>query len=211
MADGPAELTGKPSPMRVLLVNRMAALERGGGETFDLEMAAQLAKMGCEVTLLCGWPWFRGLRSEVGSPRSEVGSQKSAVGGLNSEVGGLRSEVGGRNSEVGGLGSEVRSLRSEVGSLGSDVRRPTSALRSLTSVVHLRSPYLPWFPWDKVKGGWRVRVWEFQQFEKKAARWIYQHADEFDIIQICELPYLVSLLKKDPRPETRDPRPRPRP
>lgn len=59
----------------------------------------------------------------------------------------------------------------------------------------IRSPYLPWFPWDKVRGGWRVRVWEFRQFERKAARWIAEHANDYDIIQICELPYLVSLLK----------------
>jgi len=119
--------------LRILFVNRMAGMIRGGGETFDLEISAQLARMGCKVTFLTGKPLF--------------GDRKTK----------------GRQSEI--------------------------------DFNFIHSPYLPWFPWDKVKGGWRIRVWEFQQFEKKAARWIEAHADEFDIIQICELPYLVNLLK----------------
>ena len=110
-------------------------MQRGGGETFDLEISAQLAQMGCGVTLLTGWPILREKPKEVTSS-------------------------------------------------------PSSIAR-----CYIRSPYLPWFPWDKVKAGWRVRVWEFQQFEKKAASWIQKHQSEFDVIQICELPYLVSLLK----------------
>jgi len=40
----------------------------------------------------------------------------------------------------------------------------------------LRTPWLRWFPWDKVKGGWRIRQLEFEIFEWRAARWIAQHA-----------------------------------
>jgi len=119
--------------LRILFVNRMAGMVRGGGETFDLEISAQLALIGCKVTFLTGKPQF-----------------------------------GGREPEVEQSNIDFR---------------------------FIHSPYLPWFPWDKVKGGWRIRVWEFQQFEKKAAKWIAAHADEYDIIQICELPYLVKLLK----------------
>ena len=35
---------GTSKPLRVLFVNRMACLERGGGETFDLEISRHLAK-----------------------------------------------------------------------------------------------------------------------------------------------------------------------
>jgi glycosyltransferase involved in cell wall biosynthesis len=118
--------------MRILFVNRMAGLERGGGETFDLEIARHLLPLGCEVTVLTGRPLI--------------------------------------------------------------ARSPTP-VRAPLSAVYVRSPYLPWFPWDKVKGGWRVRVWEFQQFEGKAAAWIEEHADDYDVIQICELPHLVTRLK----------------
>lgn len=50
-----------PSP-RVLFVNRMAAMLRGGGETFDLEMARHLARRGCEVLFLTGIPLASGAR-----------------------------------------------------------------------------------------------------------------------------------------------------
>jgi glycosyltransferase involved in cell wall biosynthesis len=63
------------------------------------------------------------------------------------------------------------------------------------NVHYLHTPYLPWFPWDKVKAGWRIKVWEFQWFERAAARWIARHAGEFEVIQVCELPYLVKRLK----------------
>lgn len=116
-------------PLRILFVNRMAATERGGGETFDLEISRHLGKLGCEVTFLSNIPVFG--KAQLPVPNG----------------------------------------------------------------IFIRSPMFPWFPWDKVKGGWRVRVWEFKRFEEKAARWIIQHADQFDVIQICELPYLVSLLK----------------
>ena len=111
----------------------MAATERGGGETFDLEISRHLAKLGCRVTFLSNIPVFG--RAKLPVPNG----------------------------------------------------------------VLLRSPMFPWFPWDRVKGGWRVRVWEFKRFEEKAARWIIGHADDFDIIQICELPYLVSILKSEIR------------
>jgi glycosyltransferase involved in cell wall biosynthesis len=121
---------------RILFVNRMATLVRGGGETFDLEISASLEKLGCQVSYLSGAPLW------------------------------------------GSVPLPLRHARSHV----------------------IHSPYLPWFPWDKVKAGWRVRVWEFQQFERKAAQWIKAHADAYDVIQICELPYLVSLLKSSAAP-----------
>lgn len=107
----------------------MAATVRGGGETFDLEMARHLRALGHTVVFLTNIPVF--------------GRAKLPVPGA----------------------------------------------------VLVRSPMFPWFPWDRVKGGWRVRVWEFRQFERRAARWIRRHAAEFDVIQVCELPYLVSRLK----------------
>ncbi len=60
----------------------------------------------------------------------------------------------------------------------------------------LHTPWLKHFPWDKIKGGWRIRQAEFEWFEWRAARWVARHADEFDFIQICELPNLVYWLKK---------------
>lgn len=117
-------------PLRVLFVNRMACLERGGGETFDLEISRHLSRAGVQVTFLAGAPLLR------------------------------------------------------------------PAPMPLAGALTLRTPWLRRFPWDKVKGGWRVRQLEFECFEWRAARWIARHAGEFDIIQICELPNLVSWLKK---------------
>ncbi len=116
---------------RVLFVNRMASLVRGGGETFDLEISANLEKLGVEVHYLTGAPQC--------------------------------------------------------------ARTPMPLDHANAYVV--RSPYLPWFPWDRVKGGWRVRVWEFAQFENRAAAWIANNQDRYDVVQICELPRLVTLLK----------------
>ena len=48
---------GSP-PLRALFVNRMACLERGGGETFDLEMARHLEKLGVRTSFLSGAPLF---------------------------------------------------------------------------------------------------------------------------------------------------------
>ena len=118
------------NPLRVLFVNRMACLERGGGETFDLEISRHLAKAGAQVSYLCGAPLLRPAPLPVAGART------------------------------------------------------------------LRTPWLRRFPWDKVKGGWRVRQLEFEIFEWRAARWIARHAGEFDVIQVCELPNLVHWLKR---------------
>ncbi len=202
--------------MRVLFVNRMAAMQRGGGETFDLEMATQMARMGHEVTVLAGWPVFRrrpeteGRRPETVDYRPEAVDYRSETEdqGPKTEIRGQRSEVGSQLSIGQSSTNQEGPLLPSTFNLEPSTLAPglTSTVYGLRSMVLLRSPYLPWFPWDKVKGGWRVRVWEFQQFERKAAKWIEAHQDEFDIIQICELPYLVSLLKQDQRLETPDQR-----
>lgn len=44
------------SPLRILFVNRMACLERGGGETFDLEISRHLARQGARIAFLSGAP-----------------------------------------------------------------------------------------------------------------------------------------------------------
>ena len=157
------------SAIRVLFVNRMASLERGGGETFDLEISRHLANLGCRITFLSGWPVFGRMKDEGGRLKDEDALKQT-------------------EDRLVGAG-HVKQME--------DHRFTASISHQPSPITHvrLRSPYLPWFPWDKVKGGWRVRVWEFQQFEKKAARWIDAHRDEFDIIQICELPVLVSRLK----------------
>lgn len=121
---------GQSNPLRVLFVNRMAGLERGGGETFDLEISRHLAQAGAQVTFLCGAPLLRPAPLPV---------------------------EGGRT---------------------------------------LHTPWLRRFPWDKVKGGWRVRQLEFECFEWRAARWTAKHRDEFDVVQVCELPNFVHWLKK---------------
>ncbi len=115
--------------LRVLFVNRMACLERGGGETFDLEISRHLAKAGAKVSFLCGAP----LLAPPPLP--------------------------------------------------------------MDGAFYLHTPWLKNFPWDKVKGGWRVRVLEFEWFEWLAARWVAQHAGEFDVVQVCELPNFVYWLK----------------
>ena len=117
-------------PLHILFVNRMACLERGGGETFDLEVSRHLAKAGARVSHLCGAPLLRPAPLPVPGART------------------------------------------------------------------LRTPWLRRFPWDKVKGGWRIRQLEFEWFEWRAARWVAKHAGDFDIIQVCELPNFVYRLKK---------------
>ncbi|HRV31174.1 MAG TPA: glycosyltransferase family 4 protein [Kiritimatiellia bacterium] len=118
------------APMRVLFVNRMACLERGGGETFDLEISRHLARAGIQISYLCGAPLF------------------------------------------------------------------SSPPLPLQGARVLHTPWLRRFPWDKVKGGWRVRQLEFEWFEWRAARWVARHATRYDIIQVCELPNFVYWLKK---------------
>lgn len=117
-------------PIRVLFVNRMACMERGGGETFDLEMSKALRGLGAEVGLVSGGP------------------------------------------------------------LTGRIPRPVEG----ATVV--RSPWLKWFPWDKVKGGWRVREGEFEFWQRRAAGAVARLADAYDVIQICELPSLVWRLRK---------------
>ena len=119
----------KSKVLRVLFVNRMASLERGGGETFDLEISRHLAKAGAKVSFLSGAPLLRPAPLPVDGART------------------------------------------------------------------LHTPWLRRFPWDKVKGGWRVRQLEFECFEWRAARWVAQHQDEFDVVQACELPNFVHWLK----------------
>ena len=60
----------------------------------------------------------------------------------------------------------------------------------------LRSPYTGWFPWDRIPQGWRLRVWDFERFEAAATRWILAKQDQYDILQICEMPPLVNRLKR---------------
>src|ERR1700690_3511 len=110
--------------MRVLFVNRMVSMVRGGGETFDLEIARHLKIIGCEVSFLSGIPLF-----------------------------------GGARTPVQGLSSHT-----------------------------IHTPYTGWFPWDQVKGGWRLRLTDFWIFEERAAAWVARHQGDFDVIQVCELP-----------------------
>lgn len=120
--------------LRVLFVNRMAALERGGGETFDLGISAALAQKGVRISFLTGAPLLR--------------------------------------------------------------RAPCAMPDFIEAVHYLHTPWLHWFPWDKVKGGWRIHYLEFLYFEWRAFRWIMRHQDDFDVVQICELPNLVDWLKQ---------------
>lgn len=122
--------------MRVLVVNRMASLVRGGGETFDLEMARHLAERGCRVTLLSGIPVFGRARLGPGDwwPGTAISNFEFRISNLV-----------------------------------------------------LRTPDLTWFPWDKVRGGWRVRWADFVMFERAAARWAWARREQFDVIQVCEL------------------------
>ena len=124
------DVAEKSRLLRVLFVNRMACLERGGGETFDLEISRHVARAGAQVSFLSGAPLF-------GPPPMPL------------------------------AGAQM-----------------------------LHTPWLRRFPWDKVKGGWRIRHAEFDWFEWRAARWVAKHADQFDVVQVCELPNLVYWAKK---------------
>ncbi len=129
--------------MRILFVNRMLSIERGGGETFDLEMARHLAELGCEVSVLSGVPVFGKRRL---GPNDWWGDSLGATG-----------------------------------------------LRISDHLI--RTPYFGWIPWDKTPGAWRIRVADFNLFSRRAAHWAYRHRDQFDIIQVCELPFLVDRFK----------------
>jgi glycosyltransferase involved in cell wall biosynthesis len=128
--------------MRSLFINRMVFMERGGGETFDLEMARYLVTMGCQVQFLGGIPLF------------------------------------GRPPRVNGHIKTDPSLPSARGN------------------YYLRSPYFGWFPWDVVRGGWRLRLFEFYMFEMAALKWAVRHQKEFDVVHVCELPNFVVGWKK---------------
>ncbi len=113
----------------------MASIMQGGGETFDLEMAGCLRRMGCQITFLSGRPLLG---------------------------------VGSRSTE------------------------PDPGIQWNT----LRSPYLGWLPWDRFRGGWRLRQLDFTWFEQRAARWAWQRQGAFDIAQVCELPTLVRAARR---------------
>lgn len=118
--------------MRVLFINRMLSIERGGGETFDLEISRHLEKLGCTISYLSGLPLFSGAKIPMAHPNAHT----------------------------------------------------------------IRSAYFGWFPWDKVRGGWRLRVADFNAFQHAAVKWAAFRADQFDIIQVCELPEFVSEWKE---------------
>lgn len=117
--------------MRILFINRMLSIERGGGETFDLEISRHLEKLGCQISYLSGLPLFTGAKIPMTHPNAHT----------------------------------------------------------------VRSPYFGWFPWDKVKGGWRLRITDFNAFQRAAVTWAASRAEQFDIIQVCELPEFVSWWK----------------
>ena len=118
--------------MRILFINRMLSIERGGGETFDLEISRHIEKLGHEVSYLSGLPLLAGARTPIAHPRSHT----------------------------------------------------------------LRSPYFGWFPWDKVRGGWRLRYLDFYLFQRAVVRWVRRHANGFTVLQVCELPEFVRWWKQ---------------
>lgn len=143
-------------PLRILFVNRMASMERGGGETFDLEMMRHLVGLGCQVSVLTGLPLFG---------RAKLGP-------------GDWWTVGELDDGRGAMGE-------------SPIVHCPLPIASHT----IRTPYTGWFPWDKVRGGWRLRVLDFQIFEWAAARWACKNRDQYDVIQVCELPFFVKYFK----------------
>lgn len=118
-------------PLRILFVNRMAGMVRGGGETFDLEIARHLEQLGCVTTLLTG-------RALFGSAPTPLARER---------------------------------------------------------VDYLRTPCTTGLKWDRIPGAWRLRLADFYLFERAAAGWISARPGQFDIVQACELPYLVKFLK----------------
>jgi len=118
--------------VRVLFVNRMLGMARGGGETFDLEIGARLERLGCRVGYLAGRPLVRRAPVALGDRRVEW----------------------------------------------------------------LRTPDLTWVPWDRLRGGWRLRMLDFQLFERRAAARARRREGEVDVIQVCELPWFVHWFKR---------------
>ena len=193
-------------PLRVLFVNRMAGMVRGGGETFDLEISRHLAELGCEVTVLTGRPVVK--RAVLG-PREWWGRAEGAKDDGRWAMGNSQSAKGPSETEpplVVKLQSPIDDERRAMSKASAKDKcsinpqsEPQSPIAHRTSpIVHhfLRSPWLGWFPWDKVRGGWRIRLVDLWLFEWRAARWVMRHQDEFDVIQICELPELVKMLKR---------------
>lgn len=125
--------------VKILFVNRMVSMERGGGETFDLEIARHLVGMGCSVDFLSGLPLFSGPKLLLPFSPEQIGH------------------------------------------------------------YHIRSPYFGWFPWDKVRGGWRLRMLDFWFFEQMAVKWALRRQTDYDIVQVCELPTFVAEWKKHAR------------
>lgn len=160
-------------PPRVLFVNRMASMVRGGGETFDLEIARHLAKLGCHVTFLTGLPLLG--RAKLG-PADWWGEGKDP-----------KSEV-----RISNCGCSVSDSEDRISNGGS----PISDFGFRISSFRIRTPYLGWFPWDKVRGGWRVRWADFVMFEKAAAAWAWKRRGDFDVIQVCELVTFVHEWKR---------------
>ena len=141
--------------MRILFINRMLSMCRGGGETFDLEMGRTLASMGHEISYLSGLPLFSGAKLQFPDRRPETRYPLTGI-------------------------DEPRTTNEE----------------QRTSFHSIRTPYTGWFPWDRVRGGWRLRLFDFKCFEYCAARWCKKHEGEFDVIQVCELPFFVNHYKK---------------
>lgn len=84
---------------------------------------------------------------------------------------------------------------SEQHSLAGSRSSPDYSGRFSISSFILRSPYFGWFPWDKVKGGWRLRVADFRMFERRAAAWLSVRQDDFDLVQACKLPLFIAEAK----------------
>ncbi len=120
------------APLRILFVNRMASMIRGGGETFDLEISRHLERLGVETSFLTGLPLWGRARLPLNRPRCHA----------------------------------------------------------------IRTPYTGWLPWDRVRGGWRLRAWDFITFQNRAAKWAAARESDYDIIQVCELPHFVDRWKR---------------
>ena len=241
--------------MKILFVNRMAAMVRGGGETFDLQIAEALQRRGHEVEFLSGRllgkiknakckmkkggasgtlkaeqgggergaedagerrletidcrPERGDGRPERGDHRPETIDHRPETVDHRQETIDHRREAGDGRRERGDHRPETIDHRREAGD-GRREREDSRPFRGKKLVGpqaighrprtfrwHLiRSPYLGWFPWDKVRGGWRIRTLEFRIFEWLAVRWIMMHGAAYNVIQICELPYVVAELKR---------------
>ncbi len=162
--------------MRILFVNRMASMVRGGGETFDLEIARHLAGLGCDITFLTGIPLFG--KALLGPDEWFGNSFQLSTSNVQHPI-----------------TDEDKLLHSSFQNPSSFARELRRDKKSIIQNITIRSPYTGWFPWDKTPGGWRLRVADFKMFEYLAARWAYNHREQFDVVQVCELPFFVHFLK----------------